>query len=70
MDEELAKLQLQLMEQQAAMETMGEQMLAQERRHKALERRLDLLEQRLEMLLELGRAGSGAPPADEKPPHY
>ena len=70
MDEELARLQVLLMEQQSAMETLNEQVLSQERRFIALERKLALLEQRLEMILELGRSGSASPPADEKPPHY
>lgn len=68
-DDALASLQSLLMEQQRAMETLAEQVLAHERRFSDMARRLDVLEQRLEMILELGGAGASGG-ADDKPPHY
>lgn len=70
LEQEIANLQVLLMEQQVALETLGEQVLAHGRRFDALEKLLQLMEIKLNAVAESDNSGEDSASLHEKPPHY
>lgn len=68
MKNQLAELQMLLMEQQRSVESLSEQLIAQSRQVLLLEKKIEMLQSRLQLLNE--PAEQNKPVGDEKPPHY
>ncbi|WP_423908652.1 SlyX family protein [Candidatus Spongiihabitans sp.] len=68
MKNELAELQMLLMDQQRSLESLSEQLIAQADKVLVLERKIEWLQSRLERFNEL--ADQDKPAGDERPPHY
>ena len=68
MDENITELQILVMEQQQALETMSQQLIDQSARFEKLEKKLAALESKLQQFAE--QPGPGDSPPDERPPHY
>ena len=66
MQEDLAELQILLMDQQRSIESLSEQLIAHTKRFDAMERKLLVLESKLNTFSE-GKSGEVS---DERPPHY
>ena len=64
----IAELQMLLMEQQQAIETMSQQLIDQSARFSELEKKLVLLESRLSLLAE--QPATAQDRGDDRPPHY
>jgi len=67
-DENITELQILVMEQQQALETMSQQLIDQSSRVEKLEKKLAALESKLQQFAE--QPGPGDSPTDERPPHY
>ena len=68
MDENITELQILVMEQQQALETMSQQLIDQSARFTELEKKLVVLESKLRLLAE--QPGADDSPTEERPPHY
>jgi uncharacterized coiled-coil protein SlyX len=68
MDDQLAELQMLLMDQQQSLEEMSQQLVTHTADIEALDMKMALLESRLKLALE--SISGEQPVADEKPPHY
>ena len=68
MKNELAELQMLLMDQQRSLESLSEQLIAQADKVLVLEKKIEWLQSRLERFNELTAQDKLA--GDERPPHY
>lgn len=64
----IAELQMLLMEQQQAIETMSQQLIDQSARFSEMEKNLVLLESKLSLLAE--QPALSQEPGNDRPPHY
>ncbi len=68
MENDLAELQMLLMEQQRSLESIGEQLIIQSNKVSVLEKKVNLLAGKLRDFG--GLSGQDNPEADPQPPHY
>ena len=68
MEENIAELQMLVMEQQQALEVLSQQLIDQSARFTELEKKLAVLESKLIQLAEQGSPDGSL--SNERPPHY
>ena len=66
-EQELTELQMLLMDQQRAVESLSEQLIIQMEETVAMEKKIQLLESRISQFSDSGNDSS---PDFDKPPHY